>query len=280
MPSAGRAGLKPEELRVSTGYEDDTMSHRDVQSRSRSQRSALSECLFRLKQLLKQFGKLDSELAGRISDATLRARWEVLCQAFKLLHALGYTIRKPQNFTDTLMRILAKSWEQQKLSASTLQKRFSTFRVFCIWIGKAGMVGDIEGYFSDPTIARRTYVAKKDKSWVAHGIDIDAKLNEVFAHEQHVGIQLLMQREFGGRAQEMWQIKPALADQGNSLMMRWGTKSGRPRTVPIHTDQQRKVLDLAKQYANPKTGSLIPAQYSVKAWKSHFEPPPISWTPP
>jgi integrase len=61
------------------------------------------------------------------------------------------------------------------LSASTLQNNLSIFRTFAEWIGKAGMVRDIEHYLGSG-IAVRSSIASQDRSWSARGIDLVAQV--------------------------------------------------------------------------------------------------------
>ena len=238
--------------------------------RSKAARSAGSECAYRLKGLIHEFGQRAADGAGRVGFATSRARAEVLLQAFRALHDLGFEIRRPQNLGNRHVKALVAHWESQALSASTMQKRFSIVRVFCGWIGKKGMVGELESYVSNPEVVRRTYVATRDKSWTAQQVDIRAKIEEVFTHDAHVGVQLLLQWAFMLRAKEAWLLQPRLADQGAVLAVNWGTKGGRDRVVPIRAAWQRTILEFAKGYANDANGSLIPASRTLENWKCRF----------
>jgi len=132
------------------------------------------------------------------------------------------------------------------------------------------MIEGAEKYLKDPKRARRSYVARKPKSWMALGVNVLAKLREVAAIDLLVALQLALQCLFGLRAREAWCLRPELADRKNYLAVSWGTKGGRDRTVPITSKEQRQLLDHAKTFANGSTGSLIPASRSLKAWGAHF----------
>lgn len=238
--------------------------------RGKAARSAVSECSYRLKGLIAQFGSRAADGAGRVGFATSRARAEVLLQAFRALHELGFLIRRPENLGNRHVQALVAQWEAQGLSASTMQKRFSIVRVFCGWIDKPGMLGELESYVSNPEVVRRTYVATQDKSWTASNVDIRAKIEEVFTRDPHAGVQLLLQWAFMLRAKEAWLLQPKLADQGAVLAVNWGTKGGRHRVVPIREAWQRTILEFAKGYANDVNGSMIPATFSLKTWKCRF----------
>ncbi len=239
-------------------------------SSSKAARGAVSECIYLLTGIIGMFGHLAADLVGRIGYATSRARAEVLLQAFRALHDLGFRIRRPQNLDNRHVQALVAHWEKKKLSAATIQKRFSILQVFCRWINKPGMLGALESYVSDPDVVRRSYVATRDKSWTSLQVNIRTKIEEVFLCDVYVGVQLLLQWAFMLRAQEAWLLRPMLADQQNFLAIAWGTKGGRDRVVPIRDDWQRKILDFAKSYKNEITGSLIPKAYNLKSWKCHY----------
>ncbi len=56
------------------------------------------------------------------------------------------------------------------------------------------------------------------------------------------------------RRTEAIMLKPKIADEGETLHVRWGTKGGRPRLVPIVSEYQRAVLDKAKSMCDDKKG--------------------------
>ena len=232
-------------------------------------RSRWSDCSKRLIELLRTYNHLDAEGVKRISFQTMRERKKILRQGFKYLHEEGgMSLRKPENFAVRHARVLIAHWEQQKLSAATLQLRFSVFSTFCSWIGKRGMLGDIKQYLSDPGVAKRTYVAKEDKSWTSKGIDVIAKLAEVRLIDPRLAISCMLMYVFGLRVREAVTLQPNVADQGNTLVVVKGTKGGRPREVTIEIEHpwQRTVLDEAKAFANKSTGSLIPDTYKRDSW--------------
>jgi integrase len=236
----------------------------------RSRRSAKSELLYRLSRLLREHNHRHSRLAKGCSGDTAMARAQILKQGFLKLHELGYKLRDPANFGNRHMQVLARHWEEQKLSASEIQKRFSVFRVFATWVGKDGMVEPAGKYLLNPACAVRSYVARQPKGWSGLVDDIEQKLAEVAKRDRLVALQLALQWVFGLRAKEAWLLHPEMADKGTHLAINWGAKGGRDRTVPIEHPAQRQILDIAKRWANDSTGSLIPDARSLKAWRAHF----------
>ena len=233
---------------------------------------AMSECKYHLYEVLKVHNHYDADgNGGVVSYATSRAREDILLQGFKTLHDCGLKIRNVRNFNNSHMQSLAHHWESQPLSPSTLQLRFSVFRTFCTWIGKKGMVGDAAGYLKNPKLAKRSYVAKQDKGWVAKGIEILPKIELAFSKDPFVGMQLLLMWAFGLRAREAWQYHPQdvslLASVAN---IEYGAKNGRERDVPVMNPWQQQVLAMAKGYVNNSTGSLIPSRYKRDQWGPRF----------
>lgn len=234
---------------------------------SQRKHSRWGECRYLLKGLLANHNHLDAKGVKRISFQTIRERSKILLQGFKYLHTEGgMSLRKPENFAVRHARVLIAHWEQQKLSAATLQLRFSVFNTFCSWIGKRGMLGDIKQYLSDPAVAKRTYVAKEDKSWTSKGIDVIAKLAEVRLIDPRLAIAFKLMYAFGLRVREAVSLHPITADKQVVLVVDGGTKGGRPRVIPVEYPWQRAVLDEAKTFVNKSTGSLIPDTYKRESW--------------
>ena len=235
----------------------------------RNRRSARSEYRWRLKGLIAQHGHWGADGTGHVSFATSRARAFILFQGFEYLDVVGMCPRKPQNFKPKHMRKLVLHWEEEGLSASTLQQRFSVFVIFCIWIQKKGMLGKIEQYLSDPEAAKRVYVAREDQSWQSKGVDPSQKTKEVAEFDERAAIVLKLMRAFGLRLREAVTLHVVEADKGTCLDVAWGTKGGRRRIVAIDNELQRQVLEEAKKFVNKSTGSLIPDTYKRDTWIKH-----------
>jgi integrase len=236
------------------------------QDSRRHHRSVRSDCRWRLKGLIAQFGHLGADGVGHVSFATSRARAFILFQAFDYLHSVGMCPRKPENLKPKHMHKLVPHWEDEGLSASTLQQRFSVFLIFCGWIGKKGMLGDIEQYLRNPDAAKRVYVAQEDQSWESKGVNVAAKIEEVEQIDPRVAIVLWLMLAFGLRLREAVTLHVIEADKGTCLDVAWGTKGGRRRFVPIENDLQRQILEKAKKFVNGSTGSLIPDTYKRDTW--------------
>jgi Phage integrase, N-terminal len=133
------------------------------------------------------------------SFATQDKRADVLYAGFKSLHALGFRIDTVMSLRGKHIEALAKDWHARGLSPSTLHNNLSIFRIFAEWVGKAGMVRDIEHYLGSG-VAARSSIAHEDKSWSAKGIDIAGKIEQVRQKDARVALQLQLQLAFGLRA--------------------------------------------------------------------------------
>lgn len=199
-----------------------------------------------------------------VSEATKDKRGAVLYLAFQQLWKDGYQIRNPRNLKEHHVRHLVEKWEEEGLSASTLQNRLSILRIYAEWIGKRGMVKASEEYVSDPEKIRRQYVAVEDKSWTTKGVDIEKMLIAVSAYDRYCSMQIKLIRAFGLRRQEGVAIKPLRADKGLYLLVTDGTKGGRDRVVPIETEYQKQVLVEAKALAAENRGFISNRNLSLK----------------
>ena len=75
---------------------------------------------------------------------------------------------------------------------------------------------------------------------------------------------------FGLRREESIKIRPQWADRGDKLVLMdsW-TKGGREREIPIGTQEQRALLEIAKSFVGG--GSLIPKEMSYVGQLNRFK---------
>jgi integrase len=203
------------------------------------------------------------------SHATQDKRADILYAGFKDLREKGYKLDDVRSFRGKHMAVLAKSWEEKQLSASTIQNNLSIFRTFAGWIGKPGMVEGVDKYVSAGA-ASRSSVNREDKSWQAQGVDVEAKIAKVAAKDARVGLQLALQAAFGLRAREAMQLRPHVADKGAYLALTVGTKGGRDRVVPIDTPEKRALIDQAKTFAASKLASTSDPAKTLAQVKNHY----------
>lgn len=191
---------------------------------------------------------------------TKQKRADILYAGFEELRQLGYRIENPRNFCEKHMHALAKHWETDGQSPATIQNKISIFRVFAKWIGKDGMIKSSVSYVDIPASTKRDQVARVDKSWSAHDIDFQSLWDKLNAHDPKAGAQLLVIRAFGLRRKEAVTFKPYVAERrgerSHDIVVEFGTKGGRPRSVPIETEDQMHALEYAKTIAVTPLGHI------------------------
>jgi integrase len=200
----------------------------------------------KLKEALRKYGSLTKDLSKKAAHQTHNKRTQVLFASFKELRALGYKLDDPANLKMKHIHALIKLWEDDVQSASTIQNKISILRIFCTWIGKAGMIRESESLVQTPGAATRSYVAQEPKGWTANGVDTRL-IDEVEQFDVRVGLQLRFCLVFGLRMQEAIELKPHRADKGNYLVVSDGTKGGRARVVPVDTPEKRALLEQAQK---------------------------------
>jgi site-specific recombinase XerD len=182
------------------------------------------------------------------SYATQHAREDILTQIANQLHAQGFKDMKATSLKPKHVTALVEHWKSQSLSAGTIKNRMTVLRWWAEKVNKENvMARDNDNY----GIARRTYVTNLDQSRTLTAGDL-AKVTDPYTQ-----LSLKLQAAFGLRREESIKIRPAWADGGDRITLQasW-TKGGREREIPIRNEQQRTVLDEAKQLASK--GSLIP----------------------
>ena len=177
----------------------------------------------------------------------------------------------PRILTNRQVQAVARLWAERKLSVATVHNYLSFLRTYAAWIGRPGMVRDVATYFGDDShYVHRDRTANFDRSWIARSVEVEAKIAEVTAYDPWVGIQLELCYHFGLRAKEARHFRPHMAvitrDEANPrdaqhfpdcerfLRVRYGTKGGRPRDIPVQTPEQEALLKRALQ-------SVAPGQY-------------------
>lgn len=206
-----------------------------------------------LKKLINEHNKQHSVRNKVVGVETQRNRADILFQAFAQLRLLGYKIENPHNFQERHFKALLKFWLDENLSASTIQKRASIFRTFSAWIGKGNMIMELEHYVEDKKRVARDQVARVDKSWSAQGVSAKDILKQMGEYDVRLLAQMSMISAFGLRKQEAICFKPrraiALGEHSNSILIEFGTKGGRVRSIAIDSNEQRQALQLAVNIA-------------------------------
>ena len=245
------------------------LAHRTARSRPPRYRGKLARARSNLNRLLAENIRYSANGKKVVSHATTNDRNKFFGKVIRDLHALDYKLLELENIKPKHIRALVALWENQGLSASSLQKRFSYLRLLCQWLGKPGMVGDPAHYLNDPNRYQRQYAARHDKSWQGQGVDQESVIARIEEKDPRVALMLQLIFAFGLRVQEASLFRPQLDDLGDHIQVIAGTKGGRPRVVPIDNGEQRAVLERVRQACITSGRSLIPKTYTLKQWLRH-----------
>lgn len=230
--------------------------------------------LYNVQQVLYRNNKWHAKRKKPVSEATKSHRF-IECRAMANdLHDLGFKIMMPTAFRQKHVKALTRYWEgKDDLQPASVIQKVSILRTFLGWVGKSAVIDGLkpEDLFEEPANFKRSLVADRDKSWAPAGNPAEL-IKQVIEDDPRVGSQLMLSHLFGLRAKETWCFKPQRDyDRSTQLLhVRDGSKGGRPRTVPVVTEQQKQFLEDVCQIAYRITDSLIPVRMSLKAWKSHY----------
>ena len=195
------------------------------------------------------------------SFATQADREHRLAQMASQLEAMGFRHMGASSLKPKHVEKLVAHWLGQNLAAGTIKNRMAALRWWAHKVGKENVLARANAAYS---IADRVFVTNISK---AKELDAD-KLASI--RDPCIRISLRLQVAFGLRREESIKIIPAWADRGGWLALKdsW-TKGGRPRQIPIRTEEQRRLLDEAKSLARGK--SLVAPGFSTyRAYLRYF----------
>jgi len=164
------------------------------------------------------------------------------------LHDLGFRQLQATSLKQKHVQALVDHWLAQNLAPGTIKNRMSCLRWWAEKVNKRAVVAGTNDFYGIPD---RQFVSDQSKAK-------DLKRDQLaLVKDEYVRMSLRLQQAFGLRREEALKIQPRWADRGDHLQLKasW-TKGGRERTVPIRTQEQRALLEQAKQLAG--LGSLIP----------------------
>jgi hypothetical protein len=186
--------------------------------------------------------------------ATQRDRRKILMLTARQLHrTLNYRLPNERSLKPKHVEALVNHW-QQTVSVPTQKNRLAVLRWWAEKIGKRNIVPPMNASLG---ISKRRYRFNVSKAVTRP----EQAIRRVT--DPHVAMGLRLQQAFGLRREEAMKLRPSLADRGQYLVLKstW-CKGGRARMIPIHTPEQRHVLNQAKGLAGPR--SLIPIHKSSR----------------
>lgn len=188
---------------------------------------------------------------GNVSSfETRKNREKILHTCFNDLYDLDFKIENPFNLKPHHVETLCQySYYRKNLALTTIVNRLSVLRIFCRWIGKAGMVKPLFTYLPDVPRSQLKIqkAAEESNSWFSNNVDIFTKFEIAKNLDFKFYLMLRAALGFGLRRKEAIGLCPWEADCGEYLHLT-RTKNGRVRDVLIRTPEQRELLDLIKKH--------------------------------
>lgn len=230
--------------------------------------------LYNVERVLYKNNKTHAKRDKPVSEKTKSSRF-IECRAMANdLHNLGYRITLPTHIRQKHVKALTRFWESRKdLKPVSVVQKVSILRTFLGWMGKQGVMEFMTeaDMFANPEAMKREYVAKIDKSW-DDKFDVNGLLEKVMADCMHTGRQLRLSHLFGLRTKESMLFRPRrdYDVEGQFIHVRSGTKGGRPRMVPVETDEQRGYLIELLSYTHDDNDSMVPRRYELSGWLKHY----------
>jgi len=227
--------------------------------------------------LLKLFDTHVAEIhsTSRISNKALSIKTQerratTLCKAFVELREGGFALQTPWSLKGKHVEYLVQHWVKDGQSGGTIENKLTYLRAIAQWMGKSNLVGTLGDYVDRRAHGLvRSYVANEDKSWIGHGIDAAAKIEEIARTCPYTAVQLKLQAAFGLRIEESFMLRPLEAVRdGKMLAVTRGTKGGRPREVPL--EAKVSILVEAARLNNGVTGSTVPVGKTLKQWRDWY----------
>ncbi|HVR53033.1 MAG TPA: phage integrase N-terminal domain-containing protein [Pseudorhodoferax sp.] len=213
-----------------------------------------------LEVLLQHFNTQHTARHKSVSHKTRHERARYLRQFFHDLQAkAGFrTMPDPRNLGQKHLQAMVQIWQRERLAPATVQTYLSFLRGLAGWLGKPGMVRKPAHYGMRAQEYQRHEVAQSDKSWSAHGVDIDAVLAQVTPFDARVAASLRLMDALGLRQKEAVMFRPhahvlPFAQTGLPPEQRKADdyawikgKGGRVRWIALETPAQRAAVQCAR----------------------------------
>jgi len=163
------------------------------------------------------------------------------------LHKLGYKDMRANSLRPKHVEALVKHWFKNGVTKGTIKNRMTSLRWWARKVGRRSVIANANSFYG---IGSRTYVAKVSKAQALTEIQIYR------IRDGYVRLSVRLQAAFGLRREESIKFSPSYAIQDDHIRLKpsW-TKGGRERTVPITNNEQRRLLQQVKEYADG--GALI-----------------------
>lgn len=266
LPAEVSRGAEGVALRHSSSVSDGTVDR----VHSRRPQGPWGQLLSDLNRLYRRHLSRRALSDAQVGMKTRRERRAVLERALKDLHRRGFELRKLKNLGAKHVQAIIAEWRARGLESSTLSTNFSHLRCLCRWVDKPELLQVIrEINEAEPSLTRRRVATDRDRSEQGAGIDRAEILRAALQIDARFCCILALMGEFSLRMLEALLFRPHLAeDPPGCIHILWGTKGGRPRTLPLPlSPSQRAVLAWAKTFAKTSADSMVPQTWRVERYR-------------
>nr|WP_060987123.1 phage integrase N-terminal domain-containing protein [uncultured Acidovorax sp.] len=169
-----------------------------------------------------------------------------------------HTMPDPRNLGQKHLHAMVQVWQRERLAPATIQTYLSFLRGLASWLGKPGFVRPPARYGLSLEEYERHEVAQRDKSWGAHGVDVETVLAQLAQFDARIAASIRLMDALALRRKESVMFRPLehvvpFEQTGLPLESRKADeyvwikgKGGRVRWVPLETDGQRSAVALAR----------------------------------
>jgi site-specific recombinase XerC len=210
--------------------------------------------------LIELFNTRHTAREKTVSHKTRHERARFLRQFFRdLQRKAGFrTPPDPRNLGQKHVHAMVQVWHSEHLAPATIQTYMSFLRGLASWLNKPGFVRAPAHYGLSLEEYERHEYAQRDKSWGAHGLDVDAVLVQVAQFDARIAASMRLMDALALRRKESVMFRPfehvvpfeqtglpPESRKADDFVWIKG-KGGRVRWVPLETDGQRSAVALAR----------------------------------
>ena len=216
--------------------------------------------------------------AKTVSHKTRQERALFLRRFFRDLQRKAgfHTVPDPRNLGQKHVNAIVQVWQRERLAPATIQTYLSFLRGLASWLGKPGFVRPPAYYGLRLEEYERHEYAQRDRSWSAHGLDVEAVLAQVARFDARVAASMRLMHTLALRRKESVMFRPhehvvpfeqtgLPAERRTADEYVWiKGKGGRVRWVPLETPQQRAAVELARSLATSRDAHMGDPAHSLK----------------
>jgi site-specific recombinase XerC len=231
-----------------------------------------------LELMIELFNTQHTALQKTVSHKTRHERAMFLRRFFRdLTVKCGFkTAPDPRNLGQKHIHAMVQEWQREKLAPATIQTYLSFLRGLSMWVGKPGLVLKPAAYGLKVEEYQRQEIAKRDKSWSAQGVDVDAVLVQAVAFDPRVAASMRLMHTFGLRRKESVTCRPWVdvvpfestglpVDNRQADQYLWSKgKGGRVRWLPVQTEDQKLAIQVAQSLTDSRDGHMGNPAHGLK----------------